>query len=75
MAVLNIKDFPTDLQALLRERARAERRSLAQEVIYLLERAVRQEQHSILDLRGLGKEIWSGQDASAYIENERDEWE
>lgn len=31
-------------------------------------------QHSLLALRGLGKEIWSGVDAQEYVNRIRDEW-
>ncbi len=30
--------------------------------------------HSILELRGLGKEIWAGVDPNAYVEQERTSW-
>ena len=30
--------------------------------------------HSITELRGLGKEIWHGQDAQEYVNQERDSW-
>ena len=30
---------------------------------------------SLLDLEGLGKEIWLGEDAQAYVDRLRDEWE
>ncbi|MDZ8056473.1 MAG: hypothetical protein RMX68_031795 [Aulosira sp. ZfuVER01] len=29
---------------------------------------------SILELRGLGKEIWNGIDAQEYVNEERDSW-
>ena len=29
---------------------------------------------SILELRGLGKEIWEGKDAQSYVEQERASW-
>ncbi|MEH2096552.1 hypothetical protein CDG77_08370 [Nostoc sp. 'Peltigera membranacea cyanobiont' 213] len=32
------------------------------------------QKHSILELRGLGKEIWNGIDAQEYINQERDSW-
>ena len=32
-------------------------------------------QHSLLELRGLGKEIWEGIDAQDYINQMRDEWD
>ena len=33
-----------------------------------------QPKHSILELEGLGKEIWEGIDVDQYIENERKSW-
>jgi hypothetical protein len=30
--------------------------------------------HNITELRGLGKEIWQGQDAQEYVSQERDSW-
>ena len=30
--------------------------------------------HSILELDGLGKDIWAGVDAQAYVNQERDSW-
>jgi hypothetical protein len=32
-------------------------------------------QRSILELRGLGKEIWEGIDAQEYVNQLRDEWD
>jgi len=32
-------------------------------------------QHSILELQGLGKEIWEDVDVEKYIEEERKSWE
>jgi DNA-binding HxlR family transcriptional regulator len=29
---------------------------------------------SIMELKGLGKEIWQGIDAQAYVDQERDAW-
>ena len=31
--------------------------------------------HSIMELKGLGKEIWEGVDVAAYINELRDEWD
>jgi len=33
-----------------------------------------QTRHSILELQGLGKEIWQNVDAQSYINKERDSW-
>jgi hypothetical protein len=30
--------------------------------------------HSILELRGLGADLWEGIDAQEYVNNERDSW-
>ena len=31
--------------------------------------------HSIMELKGLGKEIWKGIDADEYVARERDSWD
>ena len=76
MAILNIKSFPDDLYDRLQERAAKDRRSVAQEVIHLLEHAVEEPKPlSILGLQGLGKEIWKDVDSDAYLEAERRSWD
>lgn len=76
MAILNIKGFPNELYALLQHRAELDRRSLAQEIIFLLEVAVKESEiPSILELRGLGKKSWKGTAVRKHINSERDSWE
>lgn len=76
MATLNLKNFPDPLYEQLRELARQERRSLPQEIIHLLEKAVTPPMsRSILELRGLGKECWEELDPVAYVRAERDSWD
>ena len=76
MATLNIKKFPNDLYEHLRLIAEHEQRSISQEVIHLLRQAVKsKEKRSILELRGLGKEIWKNVDVSDYIDHERQTWD
>lgn len=76
VATLNLKNFPDRLYERLKEAARRERRSLAQEVIQLLERAVEPPVPlSILELEGLGKECWAGVDPVSYVRAERDSWD
>ena len=33
------------------------------------------QRHSIMELEGLGKEVWQGIDVEKYIEEERNSWE
>lgn len=74
MATLNIKNFPDELYDRLRERAQRERRSIAQETTHLLERALTEpEPHSILELDGLGRELWQD-DAAEHVRRERRSW-
>ncbi|MFO7877338.1 MAG: hypothetical protein R6U55_12230 [Desulfovermiculus sp.] len=76
MATLNIKKFPNDLYEHLRLIAEQDQRSISQEVIHLLRQAVQsKEKRSILELRGLGKELWKNVDAADYIDNERQTWD
>ena len=76
MATLNVKGLPDGLYKRLQARAKRDRRSVAQEVTYLLTEALETPKPlSILDLRGLGKEHWRGQDAAAHVERERAGWD
>jgi plasmid stability protein len=75
VATLNVKNLPDPLYKKLKARAKAERRSVAQEVTVLLGEALAEPKKlSILDLQGLGKEIWKGIDAAEYVARERDSW-
>ncbi len=76
MATLNIKNLPDKLYRKLRLRAKQCRRSVAQEVTVILEQAMEQnERRSILELRGLGKEIWADEDAATRVARERGTWD
>ncbi len=43
-------------------------------VTLIRQRAVTKPLHSILELEGLGKEIWEGIDVDQYLQQERDLW-
>jgi plasmid stability protein len=76
MATLNIKNFPEPLYETLQKQAEHEHRSVAQEVIHLLEHATKQSSPlSILELRGLGKDLWENVDAVAHVRAERESWD
>ena len=76
MATLNIKNLPDALYRRLQARAKRERRSVAQEVTHLLSEVLEtREPLSILELQGLGKELWREVEAAAYVERERAAWD
>jgi plasmid stability protein len=76
MATLNIKNLPDRLYRKLQARAKRHHRSVAQEVTHLLSQALEQpEPLSILELQGLGKEVWSDIDAPAHVDGERRSWD
>ena len=76
MAILNIKGFPDNLYERLRERAKHDHRSISQEVIHLLTKAVESTApRSILALRGLGKSVWADVEATRHVAEERDTWD
>jgi plasmid stability protein len=76
MATLNIKNFPDAVYKKLRERAKREHRSVSGEVVHLLSEAVEPPQlGSILDLRGLGKEIWGDVETASHVDKERRSWD
>ena len=60
MATLTIKNFPDSLYEKLKEVARQEHRSLAQQVIHNLQEAVDEESAFLLVLKALGKEVETG---------------
>ena len=41
----------------------------------VLPRVTIQPQHRILELRGLGKELWQGIDVEKYLDEERNSWD
>jgi plasmid stability protein len=79
LATLNIKNFPDRLYRRIKQRAGKNRRSITQEVVQLLDDAVNTAPPlSLLELDGLGKEVWDnalrGRDAADFIAQERDAW-
>ena len=52
----------------------ADQLRLLEELASLVRRQIVQPRRSILELRGLGKEIWQGVDAQQYVEQERASW-
>lgn len=76
MATLNVKNLPDSLYRKLKQRAKREHRSVAQEVTKILDDALESpDLVSILTLRGLGKEQWTGMEAAAHVEVERKSWD
>ena len=75
MATLNVKNVPDALYEALKVRAESRQRSVAQEVTHILSEVLAPQRLSILELEGLGKELWSGVDAARYIEEERASWD
>ena len=76
MAVLNVKSMPDKLYRKLQARAKRERRSVTQEVLEILEQALHESPRlSIMNLQGLGKDIWRDIDSDQYVEVERRAWD
>jgi plasmid stability protein len=75
MATLNVKNLSDSLYRKLQKRAKREHRSVAQEVTKILGDALESpDLVSILTLRGLGKEQWTGIEPVAHVEAERKSW-
>lgn len=76
MATLNVKNLPDALYRALQARAKRQHRSVAQEVTHILEQTLREPQPlSILDLQGLGKELWRDVGATRHVDAERRSWD
>lgn len=52
-----------------------ELKMLMQALIEMMPEDAESKQHSITELRGLGKELWQGIDAQAYVNELRSEWD
>jgi len=48
---------------------------LADIVVMLRQQVTVEPQHSIMELEGLGKEIWQDVDVEKYIDEERNSWD
>ena len=60
----------------LQARAKRDRRSVAQEVTHILSEALDVPKSlSILELQGLGQELWRGIDATEHVHRERSSWD
>ena len=76
MATLNIKNLPDALYRKLQARAKRDCRSVAQEVTHLLSEALETSKPlSILELKGLGKDLWQGVDTADHVKRERASWD
>ncbi len=76
MATLNVKNLPDSLYRKLQKQAKRQHRSVAQEVTLILDEALeRPVLVSLLTLRGLGKEQWTGLDGASHVEAERKAWD
>lgn len=76
MATLNVKNMPDELYQRLKARAQREHRSVAQQVTVLLAAALDPPPPlSIMELEGLGRNLWTGVDAAAHVEAERAAWD
>ncbi len=76
MATLNIKNFPDAIYKKLQAQAKRERRSVAQEITWLLSKALSPPRPlSILELKGLGKEYWKDAEATEHVAKERGSWD
>lgn len=75
MATLIIKGFPDPVYRRIKRLAAQEHRSVAQQVVHMLSKAVAgPRMESILALRGLGKSVWASVDAAAHVAGERGSW-
>lgn len=76
MATLNIKNFDDALYTKLKVRAAEQHRSIAQEVAHILSTTLAAAQPmSILELQGLGRDLWIGVNVARYVDDERASWD
>jgi hypothetical protein len=63
-----------DIRRRVEELTPDEQIRLLEELAVLVRRRSSLRSRSILELQGLGKEIWQGIDAQQYVDQERDSW-
>ena len=64
----------SELLAIIQSLDTDEQLKLLEEVAMIVRNKVKAKKHSILELKGLGKEIWESVDAQEYVDRERDSW-
>ena len=69
---LTITDYQDALTTLTREELERLHKALLERLQATLPPAPAR--RSLLDLEGLGAEVWGGLDAQAYVNHERDSW-
>ena len=74
MATLKIK-LPDELYDKLKASAKERDRSVAQEAIRILSEALEPASGSILELRGLGKDLWKNISPESHVASERESWD
>ena len=64
----------SDLLAMIQKLDTKEQLRLLEELAIMVNNGVGKSKHSILELRGLGKDIWASIDAQEYVNREREAW-
>lgn len=64
----------SELLAIIQNLDTDEQLRLVEEVAMMVRNKVKTKKHSILELKGLGKEIWGSVDAQEHVNRERDSW-
>ena len=75
MAMVTYEDVLRDIHRLTAEEQRRLRDALIAIIDGLDERLSSEEQHSIMELRGLGKDLWQRTDSTEYLNHERAAWD
>ena len=69
-------DLSQSILSQVQKLPREEQRELAAEIVrHLNAPASTAARPSLLELRGLGKEVWAGVDVKDYLRQERDSWD
>ena len=65
----------SELLAIIQNLDTDEQLKLVEELVIMVRNKVKTKKHSILELKGLGKEMWESVDAQEYVNRERDSWD
>ena len=64
----------SELLTIIRNLDTDEQLKLLEELVIIVKSKVKKKKRSILELEGLGKEIWESIDAQEYVDRERESW-
>ena len=77
MTTVILKNLPDEIYNYLKSKADKTEKDISDEIVKLLKEKIGniEKKRDILELKGLGKEIWKDIEPQEYVNKERESWE